>query len=379
MAVFLSPVGGAAVQFFDNSGQVLTGGLLYTYLAGTTTPAATYTSNTGTQFHTNPIILDASGRIPNGGEVWLAQNIQYKFVLKDANSVLIGTWDNIIGINSNFLNYNVQEETQTATQGQTVFTLATISYTPGTNTLSVYVNGSKQIPDINYVETDSTTVTFLTGLNVGDVVDFTTAVSLSSGVTSADLVTYNEGQAGAITRSVTSRLQDYISVKDFGAVGDGATDDTAAFQSALDAVSNGGTINIPPGIYALTHVNFNKRGVTLQGESLGAVGLTNGVQLKCTAAISDFFVVQTYDSQIINMYINGNGLAGNVVRYKEGTTDITMRKVTVYGAATDGANVNLTPTVQYPIGPGPWNIETSSFEDCFFNGDHFPKPGNRGP
>jgi hypothetical protein len=36
MAVNLSPVGGVAAQFFDNSGNVLTGGLLYTYLAGTT-------------------------------------------------------------------------------------------------------------------------------------------------------------------------------------------------------------------------------------------------------------------------------------------------------------------------------------------------------
>ncbi len=252
MAVFLSPVGGAAVQFFDNSGQVLTGGLLYTYLAGTTTPAATYTSNTGTQFHTNPIILDASGRIPNGGEVWLAQNIQYKFVLKDANSVLIGTWDNIIGINSNFLNYSVQEETQTATQGQTVFTLATISYTPGTNTLSVYVNGSKQIPVLNYAETDATTVTFLTGLNVGDVVDFTTAVSLSSGVTSADLVTYNEGGTGAITRTVQAKLQESVSIKDFGAVGDGVTDDTDAIQNTFNyAIPNNIQIVIPSGTYLI--------------------------------------------------------------------------------------------------------------------------------
>lgn len=100
MAVFLSPVGGAAVQFFDNSGNVLTGGKLYTYLAGTTTPAATYTSSTGLTFHSNPIILDAAGRVSNGGEIWLSQNTQYKFVLKDANDVLIGTYDNLTGINN---------------------------------------------------------------------------------------------------------------------------------------------------------------------------------------------------------------------------------------------------------------------------------------
>ena len=79
MAVFLSPVGGVAAQFFDNSGNVLTGGKIYTYAAGTTTNQATYTSNTGVTFHSNPIILDASGRVP-GGEIWLAP-APYKFVL----------------------------------------------------------------------------------------------------------------------------------------------------------------------------------------------------------------------------------------------------------------------------------------------------------
>jgi hypothetical protein len=304
MAVFLSPVGGAAVQFFDNSGQVLTGGLLYTYLAGTTTPAATYTSNTGTQFHTNPIILDASGRIPNGGEVWLAQNIQYKFVLKDANSVLIGTWDNIIGINSNFLNYSVQEETQTATQGQTVFTLATITYTVGTNSLAVYVNGSKQIPVVNYVETDSTTVTFVSGLNVGDVVDFTTAVSLSSGVTAANLVTFTgvKGQTGvvqdianadgsdwigfeaagtgavAVDYSVQDKLRQIVSVKDFGAVGNGVVDDTVAIQAAVTfAATNEKTLLFPAGNYLSTSGGITLTpGTSIIGQGQGITTLTLG-------------------------------------------------------------------------------------------------------
>ena len=70
MAVFLSPVGGAAAQFFTNNGVILSGGKLYTYAAGTTTPAATFTSSSGNTNHTNPIILDSAGRVP-GGEIWL--------------------------------------------------------------------------------------------------------------------------------------------------------------------------------------------------------------------------------------------------------------------------------------------------------------------
>jgi len=73
MSVNLSPLGGAGWQFFDNNGVPLAGGLLYTYLAGTTTSAATYTSASGSIANSNPIILDASGRPPN--EIWLTGGI----------------------------------------------------------------------------------------------------------------------------------------------------------------------------------------------------------------------------------------------------------------------------------------------------------------
>ena len=95
MAVNLSPVGGVAAQFFTNTGAVLTGGKIYTYLAGTTTPATTYTTSVGNVAHTNPIILDAAGRVPSSGEIWITGNLFYKFVLKDSNDVLIGTYDNV--------------------------------------------------------------------------------------------------------------------------------------------------------------------------------------------------------------------------------------------------------------------------------------------
>jgi hypothetical protein len=95
MAVNLSPVGGVAAQFFDNNGVILSGGKIYTYLAGTTTPTPTYTTSTGNVARTNPIVLDAAGRVPGSGEIWVTVGIIYKFVLTDSNNVLIGTYDNI--------------------------------------------------------------------------------------------------------------------------------------------------------------------------------------------------------------------------------------------------------------------------------------------
>ena len=99
MTVFLSPVGGAGVQFFDNNGNPLSGGKLYTYAAGTTTPSVTYTTSTGNVAHPNPIILDSAGRVPDSHEIWLSRNEFYKFVLKNSLDVEIWTVDNITGTN----------------------------------------------------------------------------------------------------------------------------------------------------------------------------------------------------------------------------------------------------------------------------------------
>lgn len=95
MAVNLSPIGNAQ-QFFDNTGVPLNGGFLYTYQAGSSTPLATYTDINGTVANTNPIVLDAAGRLAN--EVWLTYGFNYKFVLQNAASSTIGTYDNIYGI-----------------------------------------------------------------------------------------------------------------------------------------------------------------------------------------------------------------------------------------------------------------------------------------
>lgn len=80
----------AKMQFLKADGTPLVGGKLYTYVAGTTTPQATYTDNTGGSANTNPIILDSRGE----ANVWLGGDI-YKFKLADANDVEIWTVDYI--------------------------------------------------------------------------------------------------------------------------------------------------------------------------------------------------------------------------------------------------------------------------------------------
>jgi hypothetical protein len=95
MSVNLSPIGNG-FQFFTTLGVPLSGGFIYTYQAGTTTPQATYTTSAGTIANTNPIVLGTDGRPPQ--EIWLTAGSNYKFILTDSSNVQIATYDNIYGI-----------------------------------------------------------------------------------------------------------------------------------------------------------------------------------------------------------------------------------------------------------------------------------------
>ena len=97
-SVLLSPVGNGQ-QFFDNNGVPLSGGLIYTYQAGSSTPLTTYTTNAGTTPNTNPIILDAAGRCSN--EIWMQTGYSYKFVLQTSAGVTLQTLDNLYPILQN--------------------------------------------------------------------------------------------------------------------------------------------------------------------------------------------------------------------------------------------------------------------------------------
>ena len=78
-------------QFFANNGTFLSNGLLYSYVAGSTTPAPTYTDSTGGTANTNPIVLNARGEC----SVWVPGNTGYKFVLTDSAGNTIWTRDQV--------------------------------------------------------------------------------------------------------------------------------------------------------------------------------------------------------------------------------------------------------------------------------------------
>lgn len=97
-SVLLSPVGNGQ-QFFDNYGAPLSGGLIYTYQAGSSTPLTTYTTNNGTVPNTNPIVLDSAGRCSN--EIWMQTGYSYKFVIQTSTGTILQTLDNLYPILQN--------------------------------------------------------------------------------------------------------------------------------------------------------------------------------------------------------------------------------------------------------------------------------------
>jgi hypothetical protein len=98
MANYLCPVA-SIFQWFSDAGVVLSGGKINTYLAGTSTPAATYTDITGATPNANPIVLASNGRLPSV-QVWQAGGVNLKIIITDSFGNQLGpSFDQISGIN----------------------------------------------------------------------------------------------------------------------------------------------------------------------------------------------------------------------------------------------------------------------------------------
>ena len=253
-------------QYLDANGAPLAGGKVYYYIPYTTTAKNTWQDINLTILNTNPIILDSAGECIAWGSGAYRQQVY------DVNDNLI--WDQYTyGISPAGSNFISQEEVQTATQGQVVFTLSTITYVPGINSLVVFVNGSKQVTGTNYTETAGNTVTFVTGLNAGDVVDFYASLPASAqNMSNAVNVAYVPPFPASATTNVQAKLAQTISVKDFGAVGNGTTDDTAAIQNAINYVTSvKGKLYFPTGTYLHATTLIFKNNVIYYGDGQGSI------------------------------------------------------------------------------------------------------------
>lgn len=100
-----------------------------------------------------------------------------------------------------------------------------------------------------------------------------TSASLSASSGSA-LIGFIQSGAGAVSRTAQAKMRDHVSVKDFGAVGDGVTNDTAAFQAAISAHPN---VVIPAGNYKVNRLDFPATFKSLRGYGEASILTATGV------------------------------------------------------------------------------------------------------
>ena len=105
--------------------------------------------------------------------------------------------------------------------------------------------------------------------------DVTSATLLSdfqatlAGPTGSSLVGFNNGSLGSTTRTAEAKMRDVINARDFGAIGNGGVDDTAAIQAAVNA-SDGNTVHFPAGQYRLTAPITSSQSISVLGVGNGA-------------------------------------------------------------------------------------------------------------
>jgi hypothetical protein len=116
----------------------------------------------------------------------------------------------------------------------------------------------------------SMTVQTSTGRTVWAVQDATSVnIPSISGPDGSSQVGFIQDGAGAVARTAQAKMRDFINVRDFGAVGNGGADDTAAIQAAVNA-SNGNTIHFPSGQYRLTAPITASQSISVLGVGNGA-------------------------------------------------------------------------------------------------------------
>lgn len=161
---------------------------------------------------------------------------------------------------------------------------------------------------------------------------------------------------GAVVRTVQSKLRESVSVKDFGAVGDGVTDDTSKIQAAINYVSalpGSGRIYFPQGNYLISSTLLLSKSIILEGESW-----YDGNNTGSTA--SNIYLANNSNCDIIRTKYAGS-------TYNQ-TTDF-VKGSEIKNLSFNGNSQNQTSvdpvTSQQPVGINAKNWYFSSIKNCF--------------
>ena len=95
--------------------------------------------------------------------------------------------------------------------------------------------------------------------------------SSAAAAPNANAVSYNQGGTGSVARTVEAKFKDSISVKDFGAAGDGGTDDTTKIQAALTAATGTKNVYLPAGTYIVSTTIYIPSNTFFYGDGKNSV------------------------------------------------------------------------------------------------------------
>jgi parallel beta-helix repeat protein len=167
----------------------------------------------------------------------------------------------------------------------------------GSTVAFTITGGVSDIPNVQslIITIDGVTQHTDTYSTSGAVVTFTTAPPLNADIqirynaylgtaTDAAGITYSQGGIGASSRTVENKLQESVSVKDFGAVGDGVNDDTTAIQAAIDA-ANGQEVKLTGQHLISAALELKGNNGTLSGD-----GWNTSIKLK-DASLSGIYLI----------------------------------------------------------------------------------------
>ena len=296
--------------FITGTNRPLAGGLMYTYKAGTTDPATTYSNDTGTT-NTNPIVLDSDGQC----DLFLDDAVSYRIILKNSAGVTQFDKDRIASLGS--------------TQVQSFNSIAALRLRSGTTianaakTLGYYAAGDGGGNSFYWDSTSTATD------NAGTVIK-PTAVS------------------GAGRWLATENRE--LNVLQFGATADGATNDTVAVNAAIQAsfANNSGTVFFPAvaGGYAMNRVvSGSQRGIpvpaniTLKGNNTKLTLLQN----------AEHFLLGRSQDYGDTTYVSFYGITAGV-DYAQITADCAIDAVTFTVTAGNEAAFSVGTLVYVRLG-----------------------------
>jgi hypothetical protein len=264
----------------------------------------------------------------------------------------------------------------------------TLSYVVGNE--QVYLNGALQTRGVDYTAGTGTSITLTPALLAGDVVELHAVqgyvsatitpgsindalvapaagiqyskLTLSNSIVNADVnasagivaskLAFTQSGTGATVRTVDSKLKDVVSVKDFGAVGDGVVNDSPFIQAALTALStSGGILLFPPGTYKLsTTVNLVS--------NISVIGSKGTIIKSFISANYAFSAVNKSGITLTNLAFEGND-AGLSNIYLESCSDVHIKSCSSTKAGAHGI---------YALSTSFLTVESSELSSNYFYG-----------